>query len=236
MSRHGDILAHGHFGTVAQVPKCLSQNVQMLKFSAAKMSMVLKLPRAESSLRRKVPMLKHSCVAMSICQNIYMARGCTSQNFPVMKHSCQNGSTICSVHPSFYVCIYGQCTKVVYIQGQVGKNLSFSLLYYIHLRTTVAHTEDAQGLIWVHLQPSQYDLQGGGGLHFNGLDNLSQLQYLKCDNLPYNTLDRSVAGTNDSLTKHLMFHVFFFFFIISCKFLCKNCFNSFFFINLQKQK
>ena len=32
----------------------------------------------------------------------------------------------------------------------------------------------------------------------------------------FNTLGHWVAGTNDSLTKHLMFQVFFF--IISCKF------------------
>ena len=37
---------------------------------------------------------------------------------------------------------------------------------------------------------------------------------------------RWVAGTNDSSTKRLMFQVLFFF-IISCKILCKNCFNLF---------
>ena len=48
---------------------------------------------------------------------------------------------------------------------------------------------------------------------------------------------RLVAGTNGSLTKGLMFQVFFFF-IISCKNLCKNQFNlfSYFFIISQKWK
>ena len=36
------------------------------------------------------------------------------------------------------------------------------------------------------------------------------------------------AGTNDSSTKRLMFQVLFFF-TISCKILCKNCFNLFFY-------
>ena len=40
---------------------------------------------------------------------------------------------------------------------------------------------------------------------------------------------RWFAGTNDSSTKRLGFHVLFFFFIISCKILCKNCFNLFFY-------
>ena len=58
---------------------------------------------------------------------------------------------------------------------------------------------------------------------------------LKSDNLQYDTLGRWVDWPNDSLTKHLMFQVLFFF-TISCKILCKNCFNLFFyfFITLQK--
>ena len=51
--------------------------------------------------------------------------------------------------------------------------------------------------------------------------------YLKSDNLQYNTLGCWVAGTNDSSTKRLIFQVLFFF-IISCKILCKNHFNLFY--------
>jgi hypothetical protein len=36
--RHGDISAHGHFGTVAQVPKCLWQNIH-IALQGAKISM-----------------------------------------------------------------------------------------------------------------------------------------------------------------------------------------------------
>ena len=60
------------------------------------------------------------------------------------------------------------------------------------------------------------------------------LQY-KSVNLQYNTLGRLDNGTNESSTKHLMFQVLFFF-MISCKIICKNPFNLFshFFIKLQK--
>ena len=47
---------------------------------------------------------------------------------------------------------------------------------------------------------------------------------LKFDNLQYNMLVRWVPGTNDWSTKCLMFQVLSFF-IISCKILCRNCFN-----------
>ena len=49
---------------------------------------------------------------------------------------------------------------------------------------------------------------------------------VKSDNLQYNMLLCWFAGTNDSSTNHLMFQVSFFL-IISCKILCKNCFNLF---------
>ena len=52
--------------------------------------------------------------------------------------------------------------------------------------------------------------------------------YNKSDNLQYNTLGRWVTWTNDSSSKRLMFQVLFFF-IISCKIPCKNCFNLFFY-------
>ena len=58
------------------------------------------------------------------------------------------------------------------------------------------------------------------------LTTSSQYRGQKSDNLQYNTLGRWVAGTNDSSTKRLMFQVLFFF-IISCKILCKNRFNLF---------
>ena len=50
----------------------------------------------------------------------------------------------------------------------------------------------------------------------------------KSVNLQYNyyTLGRLDDGTNESLTKRLMFQVSFFF-MISCKILCKNPFNLF---------
>ena len=50
--------------------------------------------------------------------------------------------------------------------------------------------------------------------------------YLKSVNLQYNTLVCWADGTNDSWTKLLMFQVLFFF-IKSCKILCKNPFNLF---------
>ena len=54
-------------------------------------------------------------------------------------------------------------------------------------------------------------------------------------NLQYNTLVCLFAGTNESSTKRLMFQVLFFF-MISCRILCKNTFNLFvyFFKKLQK--
>ena len=56
----------------------------------------------------------------------------------------------------------------------------------------------------------------------------------KSVNLHYNTLGRLDDGTNESLTKCLMFQVLFSF-MISCKILCKNQnLLSYFFIELQK--
>ena len=69
------------------------------------------------------------------------------------------------------------------------------------------------------------------GLYF---DYLNFILLYKSDNRQYNTMVCWVDGKNDSLTKCLMFQVLFFF-IISCKFLCKNCFN-FFFYNFTKIK
>ena len=59
----------------------------------------------------------------------------------------------------------------------------------------------------------------------------------KSDNLQYNTPACWVDGTNDSSTKGLMFQVLFFF-MISCKILCKNPFNlfSYFFYKITKIK
>ena len=53
-------------------------------------------------------------------------------------------------------------------------------------------------------------------------------KFLKSDNLQYNKLVRWVAGMNDSVTKRLMFQVLFFFFIISCKILCKKILTIYF--------
>ena len=66
-----------------------------------------------------------------------------------------------------------------------------------------------------------------------GLFNPISFIHQKSDNLQYNTLVCWVAGMNDSSTKCLMFQVLFFF-MTSCKILCKNCFNlfSYFFISL----
>ena len=63
----------------------------------------------------------------------------------------------------------------------------------------------------------------------NTLDDSSKLVQ-KSVNLQYtcNTLGCLDNGTNESSTKRLMFQVLFFF-MISCKFLCKNGFNSFFY-------
>ena len=65
----------------------------------------------------------------------------------------------------------------------------------------------------------------------------TSLTIKKSVNLQYNTLGRLDHGTNESSTKRLIFQVSFFF-MISCKILCKNRFNlfSYFFIKLQKQK
>ena len=52
--------------------------------------------------------------------------------------------------------------------------------------------------------------------------------FLKSVNLQYNTLVRWADGTNDLSTKRLMFQVLFFF-IKSCKILCKNLFILFFY-------
>ena len=64
--------------------------------------------------------------------------------------------------------------------------------------------------------------------------NLTLYTEHKSVNLQYNTLGRLDDGTNKSSSKRLMFQVLFFF-MISCKILCKNPFNlfSYFFIKLQ---
>ena len=62
------------------------------------------------------------------------------------------------------------------------------------------------------------------------------VRVLKSDNLQYNTLVHWVAGMNDSLTKRLMFQVLYFF-MISCRILCKNTFNLFiYFLKKYKNK
>ena len=73
----------------------------------------------------------------------------------------------------------------------------------------------------------------------SGLGGVGKVKFfviLKSVNLQYNTLGCLDDGTNELLTKRLMFQVFFF--IISCKILCKNPFNlfSYIFIILQKLK
>ena len=52
----------------------------------------------------------------------------------------------------------------------------------------------------------------------------------------YNMLFHWLAGTNEFSTKCLMFQVYFFFFIISCKIRCKNGFNLFFYFFVNKDK
>ena len=62
--------------------------------------------------------------------------------------------------------------------------------------------------------------------------NPRKSKYLKCFwnqksiNLQYNMLGRLDDGTNESSTKRLMFQILFFF-MISCRILCKNTFNLF---------
>ena len=57
----------------------------------------------------------------------------------------------------------------------------------------------------------------------------------KSVNLQYNTLGCLDDGTNESLTKRLMFQVLFFF-MISCRILCKNTFNLFVYFLKKIQK
>ena len=65
--------------------------------------------------------------------------------------------------------------------------------------------------------------------HLRVVPNYTNKFYLqKSVNLQYNMLIRLANGTNDSSTKRLMFQVLFFF-IKSCKILCKNPFNLFFY-------
>ena len=70
---------------------------------------------------------------------------------------------------------------------------------------------------------------------FEATSPAGEFYVLKSNNLQYNTLGHWIDGTNNSSTNRLMFQVLFSF-IISCKILCKNCFNLFFysFIDLQK--
>ena len=63
----------------------------------------------------------------------------------------------------------------------------------------------------------------------------ADMHIIKSNNLQYNRLGRWVAGTNNSSTKRLMFQVLFFF-IISCKILCKNSFNLFSYFSIILQK
>ena len=56
------------------------------------------------------------------------------------------------------------------------------------------------------------------------MNHEATLLHLKSDNLQYNMLVHWFAGTNDSLTKHLMFQVLFL-----AKFFAKNHFNLFFY-------
>ena len=68
------------------------------------------------------------------------------------------------------------------------------------------------------------DFQNTGGFHLHLL--VSSFTYQKSINLQYNTLGCLDDWTNKSSTKRLMFHVLFFF-MTSCKILCKNPFNFF---------
>ena len=52
-------------------------------------------------------------------------------------------------------------------------------------------------------------------------------QHIEFVILQHNSLVHWADGTNDLLTKRLMFQVLFFLFIKSCKILCKNHFNFF---------
>ena len=68
--RHRDISAHGHFGTVAQVPKCLCRNVH-IALQGAKISMCLnvqlpKHPVLKHPWCQNVPMQKSPCVEKSM--------------------------------------------------------------------------------------------------------------------------------------------------------------------------
>ena len=70
-----------------------------------------------------------------------------------------------------------------------------------------------------------------------GLACLWENGAVKSVNMQNNTLVRWSDGTKDSSTKHLMFQVLFFF-IKSCKIICKNCLHLFllFFYKLTKIK
>ena len=72
--RHRDISTHEHFGMVAQVPKCLCQNVH-IALQGAKISMcrnvqVLKYPTPKCLWCWKLLMPKISCAEKSPCWNI----------------------------------------------------------------------------------------------------------------------------------------------------------------------
>ena len=58
------------------------------------------------------------------------------------------------------------------------------------------------------------------------LDHIGRITVVKSINFRYNMLLRWDAGTKDSSTKRLMFKVLFFF-MISCRILCKNALNLF---------
>ena len=124
-----------------------------------------------------------------------------------------------------------------------SKSQALILIYSCHLKTDLymAGICDifAQNQLPYHAQYIRYEsemcLQCKNKMARVSYELMLTKTVLKSDNLQYNMLDRLVAGTNNSSTKHLMFQILFFF-IISCKILCKNRFNLVFqfFLNLQK--
>ena len=85
------------------------------------------------------------------------------------------------------------------------------------------------------LQPKVLQIKSVSQLNLYSEVKFLIYEEIKSINLQYNRLGCLDHGTNESSTKRLMFQVLFFF-MISCKILCKNPFNlfSYFLKKLQK--
>ena len=102
----------------------------------------------------------------------------------------------------------------------------------VHMYTCISNTYNfiqqyvCMALTKLEMNTTAVTFLGSKWMHISSLNLYAAMHVYKSVNLKYNTLVCWADGTNDSLTKRLMFQVLFFF-TKSCKILCKNYFKLF---------